>query len=106
MMPRKKLDYYAARHGIDHFAAVKMTDEECLAVCEIVDSRPFGLKDCGGRLSTLIDCVTDDPQFRKKIKDRIGEKGENISEDFLLMRMADYAADEVMAAYASLKKTA
>jgi len=106
MMPRKKLDYYAARHGIDHFAAVKMTDEECLAVCEAVGSRSFGLKDCGGRLSTLIDCVTDDPQFRKKVTERLGAKGENVSEDFLLMRMADYAADEVMAAYASIRKTA
>ena len=106
MMPRKKLEYYADRHGISDFAAVRMTDEECLAVCDAVGSRQFGVKDCGGRLSTLIDCVTADPQFRKKVTDRIAAKGETVSEDFLLMRMADYAADEVMASYSSLKKTA
>ncbi len=106
MLPRKKLDYYAGRHGIDHFAAVKMTDDECVAVCEAVGSRIFAFKDCGGRLSTLIDCITDDPQFRKKVTDRLGEKGDKLSEDFLLMRMADYAADEVMAAYAAIRKAA
>ena len=103
MMPRKKLEFYANKYGFEYSVSIKMTDEELSAVCEAVGSKQFGMPDCGGRLSTLIDCVMEDPQFRKAVTDRISEKGTAISEDFLAMRMADYAADAVMKAYSEVR---
>ena len=105
MMPRKKLEFYAAKHGIQDFASVKMTAEEIAAICTEVGSSQFGIPDCGGKISTLIDCITDDLLFKEKVKERVSAKGGDISEDFLAMRMADYAADEVMAAYSKVHGT-
>ena len=103
MMPRKKLEFYAAKHGIEDFAAVRMTEEEISAVCTEVGSSQFGIPDCGGKISTLIDCITDDLVFKELVKGRLSAKGDEVSEDFLAIRMADYAADAVMGAYQKVR---
>lgn len=102
MIPRKKLNYYARNHGIQYFAAVKMTPEDISEVCRIVGSNPYGFPDCGGRLSQLIDLVMDDEMFVAKHRAKLESEGKTLHEDFFAMRLADYAADEVMAAYSSL----
>ena len=102
MLPRKKLEFYGNRYGIDHFASVKMTAEDLVSVCDAVGSRQFTLSDCGGKLSNLIDCVSEDPQFRQKVVDALAAKGFTASEDILAIRLPDYAADDVMRAYAAL----
>ena len=102
MLPRKKLDYYARNHGIQYFAAVKMTPEDISEICRVVGSKQYGFSDCGGRLSQLIDLVTDDPLFAEKHRTRLESEGKTVQEDFFAMRLADYAADEVMAAYGNI----
>ena len=102
MLPRKKLEFYAARHGIEYFASIKMTAEDLASVCTAVGSRQYTLSDCGGRLSQLIDCVTEDAQYRQCVVDRLASKGFKASDDLLAIRIADYAADDVMAAYSAL----
>lgn len=102
MMPRKKLDYYAGRHGIEHFASVRLTDDQVARICEEAGSKKVSAADCGGRLSPLIDIITDDPTFADKVKATIDVK--SVSDDFFSIRLADYAADAVMAAYAKIIK--
>ena len=97
MMPRKKLEYYAKKHGLEHTASVRLTDEECERICKAVGtSKVYGVSDTGGRLWTLIDCVMDDEAFRG----RHGSSGAH--PDFLLSRYPDYAADEVMVEYSRI----
>lgn len=102
MLPRKKLAFYAQKHGIRYFAAVKMGPEEISEICRAVGSAPYGFQDCGGRLSQLIDLVMDDEAFVGKHRARMESEGKSVQEDFFAMRIADYAADEVMAAYSAL----
>ncbi len=96
-MPRKKLVYYAKKHDLE-YSNMKLTDEELKQVCAKVGSRFYSTEDCGGNVSVLIDCVMDDEDFKKK------HMANGVSQDFFEMRCADYAADEVMAAIAEIRK--
>ncbi len=102
MMPRKKLDFYASKHGVENFAAVKLTEEQIAAICEKLGTRQYGMSDCGGRLSNLIDRIIDDAQFQASVRERMTAGGKQVQEDFISIRIADYAADDVMAAYAAI----
>ena len=102
MMPRKKLEYYANMHGVKDYAAVKLTDGQVAEICARVGSKKFSSSDCGGRLSPLIDLITDDGDFAEKNRAALG--GKSVSDDFFSIRLADHAADQVMAAYADITK--
>lgn len=102
MLPRKKLEFYAKKHGIEYFAAVKMTAEDLVSICDTIGSKQFGLSDCGGRLSTLIDCVIGDAKYNARIMGMLTAKGYKPSEDIFAIRILDYAAEDVMSAYAAL----
>ena len=102
MLPRKKLEFYAQKHGVEYFASIRMNEDDVARISEVVGSRALTMSDCGGRLSTFIDCVTDDAKYREKIRARMSANGKMPSEEMFLIRMGDYAADEVMAAYAAL----
>ena len=97
MMPRKKLVYYANKHGVA-YSNMKLTDDEPKQICSGVGSKYYSSKDCGGSVSTLIDCVMDDGEFRNR------HRKDGVAEDLFEMRCADYAADEVMAAVAKIRK--
>jgi len=103
MMPRKKLDFYASKYGIEYFASVKLTEEQISEICKRIGSRQYGMSDCGGRLSDLIDRIIDDSEFQAKVRERMTAGGKQVQEDFISVRTADYAADEVMAAYAAIR---
>lgn len=101
MMPVKKVEYYAKKHGVADYQSVRLTDEDVAGICDAVGSRRISASDCGGRLSPLIDLITDDGAFIAKVRSSMGDR--RISEDFFLIRLADHAADGVMAAYAASK---
>lgn len=103
MMPRKKLEFYAARYGIADLDKVRLTAEEISAVCTVIGCRQYGMADCGGRIAYLIDRVMDDPLFVDIIRKKLGDSVAGVREDFLSIRIADYAADAVMSAYAGVR---
>lgn len=97
MMPRKKLEYYAKKNGFEYKPSIRVNAEQVEAICKAVGTgKVYGMSDCGGSLSNLIDRVMDDEGFRAK------HRKEGVSEDFLLARYPDYAAEAVMAEYAKL----
>lgn len=103
MMPRKKLEFYAAKYGISDLSKVRLTAEEVSAVCTKVGCRQYGMSDCGGNIAYLIDRVMDDAQFREIVAAKIGGSMSSVREDFIAIRITDYAADAVMSAYASVR---
>lgn len=97
MMPRKKLEYYAKQNGIEDFAKIRLTEDECAEICEAAGVRVYGLGDCGGSVSRLIDCVMDDEDFRAS------NSREGVSEDYNAARIPDYAAAAVFRALAQIR---
>jgi len=103
MMPRKKLEFYAARYGISDLSKVRLSAEEVSAICTEVGCKQYGMSDCGGSIAYLIDRVMDDPLFVEIVRNRLGESVSEVREDFITIRITDYAADAVMSAYASVR---
>lgn len=98
MMPRKKLEYYAKQNGIEDFVKIKLTEDECAKICEAIGIKAYGLKDCGGSVSMLIDRVMDDEGF-KAANIKAG-----MPDDYNIARMPDYAAIAVFKALAAIRK--
>lgn len=98
MMPRKKLEYYARQNGVEDFEKIKLTEEECAEICRAIGIRTYGLKDCGGRLSALIDRVMDDADFKA------ANIRPDMTEDYNSARIPDFAAIAVFKAYASMRR--
>ena len=90
MLPRKKLEYYAKKNGIEDFSAIRLSDDDCRRICEAVGSNVYGMDDTGGKISELIDRVMDDAKFKAK------HANPSLPEDFMSARLSDYAAEEVM----------
>jgi len=103
MLPRKKLEYYGARYGIRKPAEIRLTQEDCVRVCGAVQVRTYSAEEVGGSLPVLIDRVMDDPDYVKRItaEMRSAHPGRELREDFVSVRIADHAADDVMRAYSS-----
>jgi len=93
MMPRKKLEYYANQYGISDVHKVVLTDADCERVCRAIGIKIYTAKDCGAKLSGLVDCVYYDENYRQK------HANPAVDQSFLLSRMIDYAADDVMKFY-------
>ncbi len=97
MMPRKKLEYYAKQNGIGDFAEIRLTEDECAEICRAAGVRMYGIGECGGSVSRLIDCVMDDGDFRAS------NSKEGLPEDYNAARMPDYAAMAVFRALAQIR---
>lgn len=93
MLQRKKLDYYAKQYGIEDFASVKLTDEDCDRICKAVGVRTYKAAEVDRSFNTLISFVMDDPDFIES------HRTKGVSEEIFLIRCGDYAAKEVFKAY-------
>ncbi len=93
-MPRKKLEFYAKQYGIADERKVTLTDGDCARICQAIGIKTYTAKDCGATLSGLVDCVYYDEGYRQK------HANPDVDQDFLLSRMIDYAAADVMKNYA------
>lgn len=103
MMPRKKLEYYGAKYGIEKPTELRLTQEDCVRICEAVQVKLYNAKDVGGSISTLIDCVMDNPDYVKRVSEemRSAHPDKELPEDFIAIRIADRAAEDVLRAYAN-----
>ena len=98
MLQRKKLQYYGRQYGIENYAIITLTDEDCeLAMMERIPDKPgvpvVKAADIGGKFDELISIVMDDPGFIE------AHRHEGVSDEVFLIRCGDYAANEVFKAY-------
>ena len=63
MLQRKKLQYYGRQYGIENYAVITLTDEDCERICKAVGVPVVKAADIGGKFDELISIVMDDPGF-------------------------------------------
>lgn len=99
MLPRKKLEYYAARCGIEYDADSRMSSDEQAKICAAVGAaRIYSPNDAdGGKIGKFIDLISDDPGFRS------AHSPDCVGKDFLECRFPDYAAEAVMRELARIR---
>jgi hypothetical protein len=93
MLQRKKLQYYGRQYGIENYAIITLTDEDCERICKAVGVPAVRAADIGGKFDELISIVMDDPGFIE------AHRHEGVSDEVFLIRCGDYAANEVFKAY-------
>ena len=93
MLQRKKLEFYAKQYGIEDFASIRLSDEECDRICKAVGVRTYKAAEVDRNIGTLISFVMDDPAFIE------AHRKQGVNEEIFLIRCGDYAAKEVFKAY-------